>query len=62
MKRKVALHNLGCKVNAYETEAIGQLLEAALRDCAFRSGSGYLCDQYLYGDEYSRQKIPPDAA
>ena len=28
-KRRAALHNLGCKVNAYETEAMGQLLEAA---------------------------------
>ena len=27
--RKVALHNLGCKVNAYETEAMRQLLEQA---------------------------------
>jgi threonylcarbamoyladenosine tRNA methylthiotransferase MtaB len=27
MKRKAALHNLGCKVNAYETEAMQQLLE-----------------------------------
>ena len=27
--RKAALHNLGCKVNAYETEAMEQLLEAA---------------------------------
>lgn len=27
MKRKVALHNLGCKVNAYELEAIQQMLE-----------------------------------
>ena len=26
--RKAALHNLGCKVNAYETEAMQQLLEA----------------------------------
>ena len=25
--RKAALHNLGCKVNAYETEAMQQLLE-----------------------------------
>ena len=24
---KVALHNLGCKVNSYETEAMKQLLE-----------------------------------
>lgn len=27
--KKVALHNLGCKVNAYETEAMVQLLKAA---------------------------------
>ena len=27
--RKSALHNLGCKVNSYETEAMQQLLEAA---------------------------------
>lgn len=28
-KRKAALHNLGCKVNAYETEAMQQMLEKA---------------------------------
>ena len=27
MKKKAALHNLGCKVNAYELEAIQQMLE-----------------------------------
>lgn len=27
--KKAALHNLGCKVNSYETEAMQQLLEAA---------------------------------
>ena len=27
--KKAALHNLGCKVNAYETQAMQQLLEAA---------------------------------
>ena len=27
--RKAALHNLGCKVNAYETEAMQELLEQA---------------------------------
>ena len=27
MKKKVALHNLGCKVNAYEVEAMQQLLD-----------------------------------
>ena len=25
--RRAALHNLGCKVNAYETEAMQQILE-----------------------------------
>lgn len=29
MKEKVALHNLGCKVNAYEIEAMQQMLEEA---------------------------------
>ena len=29
MKKRVALHNLGCKVNAYEVEAMQQLLEQA---------------------------------
>lgn len=29
MAKKVALHNLGCKVNAYETESMQQMLEAA---------------------------------
>ena len=29
MKKKVALHNLVCKVNAYEVEAMQQLLEKA---------------------------------
>lgn len=28
MKRKAALHNLGCKVNAYELDAMQQMLEA----------------------------------
>ena len=27
--KKAAVHNLGCKVNAYETEAMQQLLEEA---------------------------------
>lgn len=29
MKKRVALHNLGCKVNAYELEAMQQMLEEA---------------------------------
>lgn len=27
MKKTVALHNLGCKVNAYEMEAMEQMLQ-----------------------------------
>ena len=40
MKKKATLHNLGCKVNAYETEAMRELLEeaGALLQC---SGSAY---------------------
>ena len=30
MKKKFALHNLGCKVNAYEVEAMQQLLDNAV--------------------------------
>ena len=29
MEKKVALHNLGCKVNAYELEAMEQMLKSA---------------------------------
>ena len=36
MKKKVALHNLGCKVNAYEVEAMQQL-----------SGTGGIRDRSL---------------
>ena len=32
MKKKAALHNLGCKVNAYETEAMQELLEQLRRN------------------------------
>ena len=41
--KKVALHNLGCKVNAYETEAMQQMLEKA----------GYeIVDFHEYADVY----------
>ena len=33
--KKVALHNLGCKVNAYETEAMQEMLEnAGVSNCS----------------------------
>ena len=39
MSKKVALHNLGCKVNAYEVEAMQQLLEQAGYELSlFRKG------------------------
>ena len=46
--RKAALHNLGCKVNAYETEAMEQLLEAAGYEIVgFEEKGGRLCHQHL---------------
>ena len=47
MKKKVALHNLGCKVNAYEVEAMQQLLEnAGYETVPFEEGA----DVYVTGD------------
>ena len=40
--RRAALHNLGCKVNAYETEAMQQILEKT-RDMVFRFRSRQMC-------------------
>ena len=37
MGKKAALHNLGCKVNAYELEAMQQLLEKKKRQNAVPS-------------------------
>ena len=31
--KKAALHNLGCKVNAYETEAMQEILEQNHGSC-----------------------------
>ena len=61
--KKAALHNLGCKVNAYETEAMQQLLEGAGYEIRTLYGARRcLCDQYLFGDEYGGQEIKADAA
>ena len=47
MGNKVALHNLGCKVNAYEIEAMQQLLEEAGYEIVpFEPGADIY--QYLY--------------
>ena len=72
MKKKAALHNLGCKVNAYEVEAMQQLLEKAGYEIVpFEPGADvYLintCTVTNIADRKSRQmlhkakKMNPDA-
>ena len=72
MKKKVALHNLGCKVNAYEVEAIQQLLEQAGYEIVpFEPGADVYvintCTVTNIADRKSRQmlhkakKMNPDA-
>ena len=62
MKKKVALHNLGCKVNAYEVEAMQQLLEQAGYEIVpFEPGADVYvintCTVTNFGDKKSRQLI-----
>ena len=62
MKKKVALHNLGCKVNAYEVEAMQQLLEKAGYEIVpFEEGADiYLintCTVTNIADRKSRQML-----
>ena len=70
--KKVALHNLGCKVNAYETEAMQELLEAnGYEIVPFAEGADiYIintCTVTNIADRKSRQmlhrarKLNPDA-
>ena len=72
MKKKVALHNLGCKVNAYEVEAMQQLLEnAGYEAVPFEEGADVYvintCTVTNIADRKSRQmlhkakKMNPDA-
>ncbi len=72
MKKKVALHNLGCKVNAYEVEAMQQLLELAGYEIVpFEPGADVYvintCTVTNIADRKSRQmlhkakKLNPDA-
>ena len=58
--KKAALHNLGCKVNAYETEAMQQLLEdAGYEIVPFKEGADvYIintCSVTNVADKKSRQ-------
>lgn len=62
MKKKVAFHNLGCKVNAYETETMRQLLEnAGYEICPFAPGADvYIintCTVTDVADKKSRQML-----
>ena len=70
--KKVALHNLGCKVNAYETEAMQEMLEhAGYEIVPFREGADIYvintCTVTNIADRKSRQmlhrarKMNPDA-
>lgn len=61
-RKKVALHNLGCKVNAYETEAMQQMLEdAGYEIIPFGSGADYYiintCTVTNIADRKSRQML-----
>lgn len=41
--KKAALHNLGCKVNAYETEAMQEMLEKqGMRSFLSRKGQTFM--------------------
>ena len=71
--KKAALHNLGCKVNAYETEAMQQLLEEAGYEIVsfHEKADVYVintCSVTNMADRKSRQmlhrakKMNPDAA
>ena len=70
--KKVALHNLGCKVNAYETEAMQEMLEhAGYEIVPFQEGADIYvintCTVTNIADRKSRQmlhrarKMSPDA-
>ena len=60
--KKAALHNLGCKVNAYETEAMQQMLEEAGYEIVPFSEKADVYDQYLFRNKYGRPQIKTNAA
>lgn len=62
MKKKVALHNLGCKVNAYETEAMGEMfMEQGYEIVPFKEGADIYvintCTVTNIADRKSRQML-----
>ena len=50
MKRKAALHNLGCKVNAYELEAIQQMLDEACLEVVQEDPLGAYAVDFIKND------------
>ena len=63
INKKAALHNLGCKVNAYETEAMQQILEnAGYEIVPFTEYADVYVGQYLFRYQYGRPQVKTDAA
>ena len=59
---KAALHNLGCKVNAYETEAMEQQLkERGYEIVPFDEKADVLYYQYMFCYQYCGPQIKTDA-
>ena len=57
------MHNLGCKVNAYGTEAMQQLLEEnGYEIVPFEEKGRCIYRQYVFGDEHGLTESPADAA
>ena len=61
--KKAALHNLGCKVNAYETEAMQQLLEeAGYEIVSFHEKADVYVINTCSVTNMAGSQVPPDAA
>lgn len=61
--KKAALHNLGCKVNAYETEAMQEMLEKAGYEIVpFKEGADLYVINIMYCYKYCGPQVETDAA
>ena len=59
--KKVALHNLGCKVNAYEMEAMQQILVENGYVIVPFSEKADIYIEYLLSNQYGGPEIKADA-
>ena len=60
---KAALHNLGCKVNAYETEPCSNSWKpAVMRSSLLIQKADVIYYQHRLRDQYRGPQVPPDAA